>query len=62
MANRIKADTLLLLLTPFRTAKRLAQSNAEQWETHTRRRNRKYSDAAIAIVGSVVATPRVPAN
>jgi hypothetical protein len=35
---------------PFRTTERLAQSNAAQWETHTRRRNRKYSDPAVAIV------------
>jgi hypothetical protein len=34
---------------------RLARSNAAQWGTHIRRRNRKCSDAAVAVVRSVAA-------
>ena len=31
----------------------LAQSNAAQWGTHIRRRNRKRSDGAVAVLRSV---------
>jgi hypothetical protein len=37
----------------------LARSNAAQWGTHIRRRNRKCSDALVAVVRSVAAAIRV---
>jgi hypothetical protein len=40
----------------------LARSNAAQWRTHIRRRNRKRSDGAAAAVRSVAAALRVLAT
>jgi len=40
----------------------LARSNAAQWRTHIRRRNRKRSDGAFAVVRSVAAAIRVVAT
>jgi hypothetical protein len=40
----------------------LARSNAAQWGTHIRRRNRKRSDSAAAVVRSVAAVIRVLAT
>jgi hypothetical protein len=34
---------------------RLARSNAAQWGTHNRRRNRKHSDDAVAVLRSFAA-------
>src|SRR6516165_11955614 len=40
----------------------LARSNAARWRTHIRRRNRKRSDGAFAVVRSVAAPIRVVAT
>jgi len=42
--------------------KEQARSNASQWGTHIRRRNRKYSDAVVAVVRPVAGATRVLAN
>jgi hypothetical protein len=40
----------------------LAPSNAAQWQTHIRRRNRKRSDGSVAVVRSAAAVIRVLAT
>jgi len=40
----------------------LARSNAAQWRTHIRRRNRKRSDGAVAVVRSVAVAIRALAT
>jgi hypothetical protein len=41
---------------------RLARSNAAQWGTHNRRRNRKHSDDAVAVLRSFAAAIRALAT
>jgi hypothetical protein len=52
------------MATPFfpEMVSPLARSNAAQWGTHIRRRNRKCSDGAVAVVRSVAAAIRVLAT
>jgi hypothetical protein len=52
------------MATPFfpEMVSPLARSNAAQWRTHIRRRNRKRSDGAVAAVRSVAAAIRVLAT
>jgi len=49
------------MATPFfpEMVSPLARSNAAQWGTHIRRRHRKRSDGAVAVVRSVAAAMRL---
>jgi hypothetical protein len=52
------------MATPFfpEMVSPVARPNAAQWRTHIRRRNRKRSDGAVAVVRSVAAAIRVLAT
>jgi len=52
------------MATPFfpEMVSPLERSDAAQWGTHIRRRNRKRSDGAVAVVRSVAASIRVLAT